>query len=90
MKGMGRGVHLLVKTDHGTVDVHLGPAWYVQNQDVKLAAKDRVEVKGSRVTLDGKSALIAAEVRKGDEVLVLRDDAGVPRWVGWRRGGGPR
>ena len=32
----------------------------MENQDVKIEAKDRVEVKGSRVTFGGKPALIAA------------------------------
>lgn len=88
LKGMAQGVHLLLKTDQGMVHVHLGPAWYVENQDVKIAPKDRVEVKGSRVTIQGTPAVIAAEVRKGDEVLALRDDSGMPRWAGWRRGSG--
>ena len=87
LKGMGHGVHLLLKTEQGMIHVHLGPAWYVENQDVKIAPKDRVEVKGSRVTIEGTPVVIAAEVRKGDEVLSLRDDNGVPRWAGWRRGG---
>ena len=86
MKGMAPGLHLTVKTDKETVSVHLGPAWYLENQDVKLAAKDKVEIKGSRITFAGKPALIAAEVKKGDETLVLRDSAGIPVWSGWRRG----
>jgi hypothetical protein len=85
MKGMGRGVHLTLKTDKETVDVHLGPAWYIERQDIKIAAGDKIEVKGSRITFDGKPAIIAAEVRKGDEVLMLRDDNGIPAWAGWRR-----
>jgi len=86
MRGMSGGVHLVVKTDKGDVSVHLGPQWYLENQDVKIEPKDRVEIKGSRITVQGKPALIAAEVKKGDEVLRLRDDAGVPMWAGWRRG----
>jgi len=86
MRGMSGGVHLVLKTDKGDVSVHLGPQWYLENQDVKIEPKDRVEVKGSRTTVQGKPALIAAEVKKGDEVLRLRDDAGVPMWAGWRRG----
>lgn len=74
------------KTDKGDVSVHLGPEWYLENQDVKIEPKDKVEIKGSRVTLQGQATLIAAEVKKGDEVLKLRDDAGVPMWAGWRRG----
>jgi hypothetical protein len=85
MKGMTGGIHMNVKTDKETISVQLGPSFYIENQDVKLQAKDKVEVKGSRVTFDGKPAIIAAEVKKGDEVLKLRDDAGFPVWIGWRR-----
>jgi hypothetical protein len=46
---------------------------------------DKIEVKGSRVMFAGKQAIIAAEVKKGGSVLVLRDSAGVPAWAGWRR-----
>ena len=86
MHGMSAGVHLMVKTDKGDVSVHLGPQWYLENQDVKIEPKDKVEIKGSRVTVQGQPAVIAAEVRKGDQVLRLRDEAGMPVWAGWRRG----
>jgi hypothetical protein len=85
MKGMCAGVHLQLKTEKEAVSVHLGPAWFIENQDVKIDPKDKIEVKGSRVTLDGKPAIIAAEVRKGEEVLKLRDENGVPVWAGWRQ-----
>lgn len=84
-RGMRRGVHLLLKTDKEMISVHLGPAWYIENQDMKIEPKDRVEVRGSRITFHDKPAIIAAEVRKGHETLTLRDDAGVPVWSGWRR-----
>ena len=84
-KGMAGGVYMNVKTDKETISVHLGPSFYIENQDVKLQAKDKVEVKGSRITFGGKPAIIAAEVKKGDEVLKLRDDTGFPVWSGWRR-----
>jgi hypothetical protein len=85
MRGMSHGVHLLLKTRKEAVDVHLGPSWYIENQDVKIMPGDRVEVTGSRVTFRNKSAIIAAEVKKGDEVLRLRDSNGIPVWAGWRR-----
>jgi hypothetical protein len=86
MKGMAAGLHVTIKTDAETISVHLGPTWYLENQDVKIQPGDLVEVKGSRVTVAGKPALIAAEVKKGDETLRLRDETGVPVWTGWRRG----
>ena len=85
MKGMHSGIHLTVRTDKETVDVHLGPEWYIERLDTKIQKGDQIEVKGSRVTIAGKPALIAAEVKKGDNVLVLRDSSGIPAWAGWRR-----
>jgi hypothetical protein len=85
MKGMASGVHLLVKTATETISVHLGPSWFINNQDTKIHEKDTIEVKGSRITFEGKPAIIAAEVKKGDEVLRLRDENGIPVWAGWRR-----
>jgi hypothetical protein len=85
MKGMNRGVHLTLKTEKETVAVHLGPVWYVERLDNELKKGDSVEVKGSRVTFAGNPAIIAAEVKKGDAVLKLRDDNGIPAWAGWRR-----
>ena len=85
LKGMSYGIHLMVKTDKETISVDLGPEWYIERLDTKIQKGDKVEVKGSRVTLSGKPAIIAAEVKKGDSTLVLRDSAGIPAWAGWRR-----
>lgn len=85
MRRMYYGVHLVVKTDKETLSVHLGPGWYIENQDVKIEPKDKVEVKGSRTSFGGKAAIIAAEVKKGDQILKLRDENGFPAWSGWRR-----
>ena len=85
MRGMSHGVHAVIKTEKETISVHLGPEWYIDNQDGRIEPKDTIEVKGSRITFDGKPAIVAAEVKRGDEVLVLRDENGVPVWSGWRR-----
>lgn len=85
MKGMSYGIHLVLKTDSGEVPVHLGPAWYIDNQDISIKEGDKVDVKGSKVDFQGKPTIIAAEVQKGDEVLKLRDDNGYPAWAGWRK-----
>ena len=84
-KGMYYGIHLILKTDKETIPVHLGPAWYVERLDTKIEKGDHIQVSGSRVTIAGKPAIIAAEVKKGDTTLVLRDSAGIPAWAGWRR-----
>ncbi|KPJ64321.1 MAG: DNA-binding protein [Syntrophobacter sp. DG_60] len=85
MTGMCYGVQLMVKTDKEVISVHLGPGWYIDNQDTKIEPKDKVEVRGSRITFKRQPVIIAAEVKKGDKILKLRDENGFPVWSGWRQ-----
>lgn len=80
------GVHLVVAMGSERLSVHLGPSFYVDAQALQLAKGDRVEVKGARTTVGGEPVLIAQEVRRGSDVLALRDAAGVPLWRGQGRG----
>lgn len=75
-------VRFTLKTDKESIEVFLGPAKYVDAQPVKLKAKDKVEVKGSRQTLPkrGTTIITAATVTKGNQVLELRDEEGSPLW----------
>ncbi|HMK55014.1 MAG TPA: hypothetical protein VK448_00070 [Dissulfurispiraceae bacterium] len=79
-KGMYSGVQVLLKTAEEIVPVHLGPAWYIERLDMKIVKGDTIEVKGSRITFAGKPAIIAAELKKNDQTLTLRDTNGVPVW----------
>lgn len=85
IRGMSYGVHLILKTDKGDIPVHLGPGWYIEKQDLKIEPKDKLEIKGSAISFDGKPTIVAAEIKKGSEVLKLRDEDGFPFWAGWRR-----
>ena len=82
-RGMGHsGVHLLVKSAEGEIPVHLGPDFWVDKQTVKFAKGDEITVKGSKISFEGKPAIIAESVTKGASTLVLRDAKGVPAWSG--------
>ncbi len=83
-RGMRQGVQMLVRTNREDITVHLGPVWFLENQDITLMPKDRVEVAGSKTIFKGKTIVIATEVRKGNQVLKLRDENGFPVWSGWR------
>ncbi len=78
------GIHLMVKTETGTIEVHLGPSSYVTQQGFSFAKGDAVEVVGSKVTIDGAEAIIAREVVKDGKTLTLRDKTGRPKWAGRR------
>ncbi len=86
-RGNGGGVGLKVNTGTETLFVHLGPQWFVDKQGVKIAAGDTVEIKGVKAVRRGQDVFIAAEVKRGQDDLKLRDENGVPAWAGCRRGG---
>lgn len=92
IEGVGAGVCLMLKTDKETLPVHLGPQWVtmwgshvLERIEGKIAEGDRIQVTGSRVTMEGKTVLVAAEVKKGDETLLLRTKKGSPVWAGWNK-----
>lgn len=84
-RGAETGIHLTLRTGKETVSVILGPAWYLDNQSVKIAPKDKVVITGSRITFDDQPTIVAATVAKGGQVLRLRDASGVPLWAGRRQ-----
>jgi hypothetical protein len=75
-----------VETDHGTVQVHLGPTWYMDEYH------DRFDVNKGRAvtalcspaTVDGQTVLVASELRNADgqQRMRLRHPDGTPAWVG--------
>ena len=87
--GRPERVIMVLQTDQGAVKVHLGPADYFDQQALKLAPGDQVEVKGTKVNRAKAPTFIAGEVKKGDQVLKLRDDAtGRPLWLKGKKGNG--
>jgi hypothetical protein len=81
------GVHITVKGDTGSIAVHLGPAAFLEEQHLVIAKGDIVEVVGSKVKMADGEAVLARTVKKGETVTVLRDENGMPKWAGMRRGG---
>ena len=80
MQGMAAGVHLQLKTAKETLMVIVGPASYLEQQQVKIAVGDKLEITGSRMQHPQMALLIAGELKKGDQVIKLRDDQGKPLW----------
>lgn len=75
------GVHMALYSIDGLISIHLGPSWFVDNQDVQITNGDYVIVTGSKVNINGNQIIIAKEVIKEDKVLLLRDDNGYPLWA---------
>jgi len=80
LTGKPQPVYLKLQTQTETLTVFLGPNWFVAQQGMRLDILDRIEVTGSRVSFQGKAGLIAREVKKGEQVMRLRDAAGKGGW----------
>jgi hypothetical protein len=78
------GTHLLLRTDSETIDVHVGPASYIAQEQFFFAKGDVVEVIGSRITSAGTGCLIARDITKEGRTLTLRNAQGIPNWSGGR------
>jgi hypothetical protein len=74
--------YLTLRTETEKIRVFLGPSLYVDKLPVKINVLDKIQVTGSRITWEGKPVILAAEVKKGDQVLKLRETDGTPVWSG--------
>ncbi|MCC6362395.1 MAG: hypothetical protein IT165_02665 [Bryobacterales bacterium] len=84
-RGMMTGLHVMLETEKGTLDVHLGPAPFLEKSKMTFEKGEEMEVTGSKTKYDGSDAIIAREVKKAGQVLTLRDSQGIPKWSRGRR-----
>ena len=80
------GTHLSLKTEKETIDVHVGPSWFLTQHKMTFAKGDPIEVTGSRIKFGNEDAVLAREIKKGGEMLTLRNAQGIPVWAGGPRG----
>jgi len=83
--GEDRGVVALINLNEEIIPVHLGPAWFIDHQEIKLKSGDNIHVKGSRMYYDSESVLIAETVVKDNMVMRLRNSEGQPMWSAWSK-----
>jgi DNA/RNA endonuclease YhcR with UshA esterase domain len=74
------GSHITVKNETGSIEVHLAPASFMKQYEINIRKGDNVTVVGSKITYEGKSALIAKSVAIGNETYTFRDQSGKPLW----------
>lgn len=81
-RGSRAGTHIRLESEGKATEVHLGPSWFLEREKLELSKGDSVEVTGSLLDWDGEPLLVAREIRKGGQTVVLRDEQGVPAWSG--------
>lgn len=76
-------VHLTLKSDKGSLDVIVAPEKFLKEMEITFAKGDSIEVLGSRLTVEGNAVLLAREVTRNGDVILMRDEQGKGVWVGW-------
>lgn len=84
-EGQG-GVHLMVKSGSGMLEVDLGPQWFLTDRKYTFAAGDELTVTGARIKRRTGDALIARDIKRGEQAMPFRDARGFPLWAGRGRG----
>jgi hypothetical protein len=80
-KGKEKDVaHLVMKNGDQMVDIYLCPKSFMDEMGVSFTAGDEIAFTGSKVKGGGDEMILAREVVKGQDTLVLRDDKGNPVW----------
>jgi DNA/RNA endonuclease YhcR with UshA esterase domain len=82
--GAFEGTQLVVKTDTGTVLVAVAPADFLKEMDASFKKGDQVEVVGAKYKAPEGDEVLAREITIGNNTTTLRDDTGIPVWVGWK------
>jgi len=71
MPGFKDGLQMqLLAEGGGKWTVYMGPKWFIENQKIKFAKGDKVEVRGKKY----KGAIIASEISKGEWTMKLRNE----------------
>jgi hypothetical protein len=72
---------VVLKTDAGRLEARLGPKPFFEEHDFAISRGDAIAVTGIRFNERGKDIVLANEVHKGGEALVLRGKYGKPAWL---------
>ena len=73
-------VRLMMNIGGRDIPVHLGPMWYIMNQDVNFPRGESLEVRGFRANFEGSEFIMPVELRSRDRIFRFRDDDGNPFW----------
>ena len=76
--------HLVLKNGADALDVYLCPQTFLADMGFSFSKGDEIALTGSRIKQGEADLILAREVVKGSDTLVLRDEKGSPVW-GWHR-----
>lgn len=72
--------YITIKSGADTMEIYLCPKSFMDDMGVSFAKGDEIAFTGSKVKTGDADMVLAREVVKGTDTLVLRDDKGNPVW----------
>ncbi|HET7209016.1 MAG TPA: hypothetical protein VFI95_20740 [Terriglobales bacterium] len=67
---------MLLRTSQGHMQIHMAPKRIMRHQLLTFTVGDQVEVVGSQVQVWDRNDVLAREITRGTEIMVLRDRQG--------------
>ena len=74
------GLKLRLATKEGEVTVYVGPSWFLSKNAFNLTQGEPITVVGIRIPLEKMGGVMASEISRSGEKLILREPSGKPRW----------
>lgn len=71
---------LVLKHGIEAIDVFLGPISFLDAMEITFSKGDELQVVGSKVKTGEGQEILAREVTKGNDTLILREKGGKPVW----------
>lgn len=82
------GEHVIVNTPQGQYNVALGPAAYVNQQNLNLTPGAPISITGAPTNIGGQQFFVARDVEQNGRTVAFRNAQGVPAWTGAGMGQG--
>ncbi len=76
---------LIIKNGDDKIRIYLCPKPFQEEMGISVNKGDQIAVTGSKVKQEGSDMILARELVKGTDTLLLGDDKGNPVWD-WRTG----
>lgn len=80
------GLHLILTTEAGALEVQIAPVEFLKVMDVTFAKGEKLDIIGSKVTLDGTPLVLARQINQNGNQIVVRDKKGEPVWTWMKKG----
>ena len=75
-----RGVHVSLNLGKKIIEVYIAPASFLKTFGISVAKGDQLQFSGSKIRYRGADLVLARQIRKDKDILVLRDENGNPYW----------